>query len=306
MADNGTEWGGYHGNVPRRRSSDRNKFRFVRGISLLGSSPRPQRRTPPNLLQMSKVGNRTLSYTVRVSSLPAGQTPPADLRTRLARAFPHTSDATLGSLAESARLRQVRRGERLVVQGEPLAVILLIDGWAAVRRTSAEGKQVIMLINAPGELTWAVLSGPPDSQVDLVMLADGLAASWTADYIRHLAAANAGLALDLMDAAVATGLALISRIDGCLYHGVVRRLAMALARFRDLAFDERRPVLTRSDLAALVGASREMTGRALRKMETEGIVTRIGRAGLRLLDRARLEEIADHGRANARGTGRGR
>jgi CRP-like cAMP-binding protein len=247
-----------------------------------------------------------VSFIVGASSPPAGQTPPADLRTRLARTFPHASEATLSSLAESARLRQFRRRERLIVQGEPVAVILLIDGWIALGRTSTEGKQVILLIRAPGELTWTAFSGSPDSPMDVVAMADGLAASWTADFIRHLAAANAGLALDLTDTAMATGLALIGRVDCCLFHGVERRLAMALATFQDLAFDERRPVLTRSDLAALVGASREMTGRTLRKMEGEGIVARVGRAGLRLHDPARLREIADHGRADARGTGRGR
>jgi CRP-like cAMP-binding protein len=257
-------------------------------------------------LHMPKVGRSHVPFIVRASSPPAGQTPPADLRTRLALAFPHASDATLGSLAESARLRPFRRGERLIVQGEPLAVILLIDGWVALRRTSSEGKQAILVIMAPGEMTGAALGGSPDSPVEVVTISDGLAASWTADFVRHLASANACLALDLMDAVMARGLALISRIDGCLFHGVERRLARALATFQDLAFDERRPALTRSDLAALVGASREMTGRALRKMEAEGILARVGRTGLRLLDPARLEEIADHGRADARGTGRGR
>lgn len=253
---------------------------------------------------MPKVGSY-VSFIVDASSPQADQTPPADLRTRLARAFPHASDATLGSLAESARLRQFRRGERLIVQGEPLAVILLLDGWVALRRSSSEGKQVILLIMAPGELTGAALSGSPDSPVDVVPMSDGLGASWTADFVRHLAAANAGLALDLMDAVMARGLALLGRIDGCLFHGVERRLARALATFQDLAFDERRPVITRSDLAALLFASREMTGRALRELEAEGIVTRVGRTGLRLLDPARLKEIADHGRAGARGSGRG-
>lgn len=44
-----------------------------------------------------------------------------------------------------------------------------------------------------------------------------------------------------------------------------------------------------------MGASREMTGRALRGLESEHVVTRVGRTGLRLLDAARLEEIAEHG-----------
>lgn len=255
---------------------------------------------------MPKVGRSHVSSIAGASTPPAGQTPSADLRTRLARAFPHASDATLGSLAESIRLRQFRRGERLSVQGAPLAVILLIDGWLALRRTSSEGKQVILLIMAPGELTGAALGGTSDSPVDVIAISDGLVASWTADFVRHLAAANAGLALDLMDAVMARGLALIGRIDSCLFHGVERRLARALTTFQDLAFDERRPAITRSDLAALVGASREMTGRTLRKMEAESIVTRVGRKGLLLLDPARLEEIAEHGRADARGTGRAR
>ena len=247
-----------------------------------------------------------MSVTVGGSSLPAGQTPSADLRTRLARAFPHASDATLDSLAESARVRPFQRGERLSVQGGPLYVTLLIDGWVALRRSSSEGKQVILAIMAPGELTGAALGGSPESPVDVVTMSDGLASSWTADFVRHLAAANAGLALDLMDAVMARGLALIGRVEGSLFYGVERRLARALCAFPDLAFDERRPVISRSDLAALVYASREMTGRALRELEAQGIVTRVGRTGLRLLDRARLQEIADHGQADARGTRRGR
>jgi len=304
-----------HANVPRQRATppyhrrrppDRNKFRFVRGISLLDSSPRPQTWPLPSLSQHAESGVSHVSSSIAASSPPSGQTPPADLRTQLASAFPHASDATLGSLAEFAIFRQFRRGERLSFQGESLLVILVIDGWVALRRTSNEGKQVILIVMAPGEMTGAALGGESDSPVEVVALSDGLAASWTADFVRHLAAANAGLAFDLMDAVMARGLALVGRMDACIFHGVERRLARALTSFQGLAFDERRPVLTRSDLAALVGASREMTGRALRKMEAEGILTRVGRTGLRLLDLAPLQEIADHGRAGARGTIRGR
>jgi CRP-like cAMP-binding protein len=46
--------------------------------------------------------------------------------------------------------------------------------------------------------------------------------------------------------------------------------------------------MTRAYLPALVGTSREMTGRVLRQLESDGIVRRVGRDRLRLLDADRL------------------
>jgi CheY-like chemotaxis protein len=57
---------------------------------------------------------------------------------------------------------------------------------------------------------------------------------------------------------------------------------------RDLFFCDP-PVLTRTQLHALVGTSREMTSRVLRVLETRGVVARIGRDGLAILDPAALE-----------------
>ena len=51
-------------------------------------------------------------------------------------------------------------------------------------------------------------------------------------------------------------------------------------------------MVTRSYLPALVGTSREMTGRVLRQLEAEGVVERIGRGRLRLLDAAELTRTA--------------
>ena len=47
---------------------------------------------------------------------------------------------------------------------------------------------------------------------------------------------------------------------------------------------------TRAHLPALVGTSREMTGRVLRRLESEGIIERIGRDRLRVLDADGLHE----------------
>jgi CRP-like cAMP-binding protein len=219
----------------------------------------------------------------------------SDLRQRLQRAFPHASDATVRSLEDAAAPRSFRRGSRLIVQGEPLEVILFIEGRAALRRVSAEGKQMILLIMGPGDLVGSLPAGPLDSPFELVSMSAGSAAAWKADFVRHLAAANAGLALDLLDSAALVGQALITRVDDCLFYDTRRRLARVLSTYRELAFGDHRPAITRTDLAALVGASREMTGRALRSMEEDRILTRVGRTGLRLLDAAGLQAVADRG-----------
>lgn len=231
---------------------------------------------------------------VRASPRSSGASPP-DLRESLQRAFPHASQDTIRALDEAVDRVGFGRGHRLIAQGEPMEVVLVVEGRAALRRLSTEGKQMILLILGPGDVLPALSGRARDSPFDLVSMSDGLVACWKSDLVRHLAAANAGLALDLLDAAVAIGQVLAGGLDGSLFYDVRRRLSRALVWYSELAFGEQRPVITRSDLAALVGASREMTGRALRGLESEHVVTRVGRTGLRLLDAARLEEIAEHG-----------
>jgi CRP-like cAMP-binding protein len=59
----------------------------------------------------------------------------------------------------------------------------------------------------------------------------------------------------------------------------------------DLFFSEP-PVLRRTHLPALVGTSREMTGRVMRALESRGVVARVGRDRLDLLDPAGLAAAA--------------
>jgi CRP-like cAMP-binding protein len=80
----------------------------------------------------------------------------------------------------------------------------------------------------------------------------------------------------------------VEGIEGFLHQDARLRVVRILARHRDLFFGEP-AVLTRAHLPALVGTSREMTGRVLRQLEREGTIGRVGRTGLRLIRPDQLE-----------------
>jgi len=80
-------------------------------------------------------------------------------------------------------------------------------------------------------------------------------------------------------------------MDGLLYQNALRRVARVLDQHAAIVFGDE-PVVPRTYIPALVGTSREMTGRVLRLLESDGVVERIGRDRLRLLDRDRLTSIA--------------
>ncbi|HET9852887.1 MAG TPA: helix-turn-helix domain-containing protein, partial [Candidatus Limnocylindrales bacterium] len=81
----------------------------------------------------------------------------------------------------------------------------------------------------------------------------------------------------------------IGQIEGFLHQDARRRVLRILARHRSLFFHDP-PVLNRTHLPGLVGTSPEMTRRALRQLEQEGTVRRVGRLGLELLRPERLAE----------------
>jgi hypothetical protein len=97
------------------------------------------------------------------------------------------------------------------------------------------------------------------------------------------------LAIDVVDRLALFLTILTGKVDGFLHQDARRRVIRVLARHRDLFFSDP-PVLSRAHLPGLVGTSREMTGRVIRDLERDGVVARVGRTGLRLLDATPLDE----------------
>jgi CRP-like cAMP-binding protein len=156
------------------------------------------------------------------------------------------------------------------------------------RRTTVSGKELLCGVAPAGALFgWSGIASVPSS-VELVAVTDCEIGQWPGPDLRGLAAADPALALAAIDSLAVSMHAAVERFESLLHQDARLRVVRILAQHRDLFFGEC-AVLDRAHLPGLVGTTREMTGRVLRQLESEGTVARVGRAGLKLLRPDQLE-----------------
>ena len=188
-------------------------------------------------------------------------------------------------------MTRVRPGDVIFRQGERTPVTLVIHGHAALRRTTWDGRELVLGIAQSGWLFGWGIAGQTASG-DLVAMTSTEVGLWSGADVRVLIATDPGLAIGVIEGMGRDIVAISQRIDGFIHQDARRRVVRVLAEYRDLIFGES-PVVSRRLLSGLVGTSREMTGRVIRDLEREGMIVRIGRHGLRLLSPTGLEEAVD-------------
>jgi CRP-like cAMP-binding protein len=233
----------------------------------------------PNLIQADLL----LAYDTSVRS--------KALQSLLVEVFPQSRPETRTALVNTASIQTFGAGQTMFRQGDVTPIALVLDGHVAIRRTSPEGRQLIVRILGRGKLGAFIPLVARPSAGDILALTPTPVALWSGPWIRSLARADPGLAVDLLDQIVITYEEIVGRLDSLLYQDALRRVARVLHLHADLFFAEE-PVLTRDYLPTLVGTSREMTGRVLRVLEARSLVARLGRNRLSLLDPEGLEAAA--------------
>jgi CRP/FNR family transcriptional regulator len=232
-------------------------------------------------------------HTQSAGGTPAAEAPsPSALEIVLREVFPRSRSATRNALQMSATVRRFQTTDTILWQGDETPIALVLHGHAAGRRTTPDGRQLIVWLVGRGQLAAFLPLGARPAAADAVALTPTSVAFWRGPDVRMLAATDPGLAIDLLEHVLASLEGLVGRIDSLAYQDALRRVARVLHTNADLFFATA-PVLTRSHLPTLVGTSREMTGRVLRLLESRSLVARVGRRGLRLLDPAGLEEAAE-------------
>jgi CRP-like cAMP-binding protein len=217
--------------------------------------------------------------------------PSSILSARIADAFPRSRPETRTALAEAAQVRSFAARHMIGLQGDEEDVAMVLDGYVAVQRTTTDGRQLIIRIVTHSGLTQVLPLAGRGAAGDALTLTPSVAAIWRGAEVRAFANVDSGLAGDLLDHALVTFEETMGRLDGLGYQNAGRRVAAVLQKHAELFFTDQ-PVLHRSDLPALVGTSREMTGRVLRVLEARRVVERIGRDRLRLLEPAGLAATA--------------
>jgi len=210
----------------------------------------------------------------------------------IGEALPHSLADTQQALAGISTVRAFDAGAAILGQGDDSSIALVIKGHIAVRRTTTDGRQVIVGFLTRGGLISVLPLAARPTLADAVALTRSVAAIWPAERVRALARNDAGLGVDLIDHVLSKFEVAVERLDALLSQNALRRVARVLELHRDLFFSEP-PVLKRTHLPAMVGTSREMTGRVLRVLEAQGVVARVGRDRFRLLDPAGLAAAAE-------------
>ena len=206
-------------------------------------------------------------------------------------AFGRSTADTQRTLIMSAEIKTFRRKQTVVDQGEESRIGLILEGHIGFRRTTVDGREVIPRIGSRGDLApFMPIAGRP-STAEAVALSPSCVAFWSGGDARALAAADAGFAVDILQHVMSAFEEVVERMDGLLYQNALRRVARILDQHADILFGDE-AVVPRAYLPALVGTSREMTGRVLRQLESEGVVQRIGLDRLRLLDAIGLARTA--------------
>jgi len=222
------------------------------------------------------------------SQLPADSSSRISVRRRLQETLARCRPETIERLIRTARVQTVQPGKQIYRQGEPVPLTIILDGYGAARRTTANGKELVSGVAPAGVMFgWSGLASVPSS-VELMALTECQVAQWQGPEIRELATADPALAMAAIDSMAWSLHQTVERIEGFLHQDARRRVVRILSRHSDLFFREP-PILTRAHLPGLVGTSREMTGQVLRQLEREGTVARVGRAGLKLLRPDQLE-----------------
>ena len=177
----------------------------------------------------------------------------------------------LAVLASTLQRRTAKAGQAVFRQDDPGNSLYIIEsGVVKVQRTSPEGKQVILAILGPGDFfgELALLDGEPRSADAVIKEDAALLTLDRAEFLRFVES-KPGVATKLL-AALSRRLRRTDQlVQDAAFLDVPARLARALLQ---LAESTERADLTQSELAAMVGASRESVNRWLQFFRRRGLI----------------------------------
>jgi CRP/FNR family cyclic AMP-dependent transcriptional regulator len=199
---------------------------------------------------------------------------PADLKS--IPLFEGVPDADLRALAERTVMRSYPKQAIIVNEGdESDSLYLILAGRVKIYLADEHGKELILAIKGPGQYFGEmVLDEQPRSASVMTLDPSQFAILSRADFKAFLLS-HAPVALQLIQNLIRVARGLNRNVRNLAMldvYGRVARILLELAVERDgkLVIPER---LTQKDIAARVGASREMINRILRDLTTGGYVS---------------------------------
>ena len=208
----------------------------------------------------------------------------------------------LQKISDVVKIQSLKKGDTLFRKGEQgTALYLIVSGRIKISVTSRLGDEVILSILSNGELfgDMALLDGMTRS-ADAVALEDSqVYVLYQEDFIFILM--KSSTAIKALFSTLCARLRKTDKfVEETCFLNVSSRLARRLSEFAERQIKagedgEIRIEMTQSELASMVGATRESVNKELRNMREKGIVRTVGRSVVvcdleRLKRRARWDE----------------
>ncbi len=204
--------------------------------------------------------------------------------------FSMLSDAQASTVADAVIKRRYKRGDKIVEQGKKSnALFIMLTGRARVISTDVRGREVILATLQAGDYIgeMSLIDNEPHSatvqaeiQTDVLELA-------RLDFARCLPE-NTPMAYAVMKGLVQRLRQADRKIESLALMDVYGRVARSLLEFAVPEADGQmviRDRISRSDIAKMVGASREMVSRVMKDLEERGFVETQDNGAMLIKDR---------------------
>ena len=208
--------------------------------------------------------------------------------------FAEFEDQALQEIASHVTTRGFSRGQVIVLEGDPCQAMYFVSrGVVRTRRLSLEGREQVLAYLGPGEAFGLVASldgGPNLATVDA--LTDTTLYIIPCERLRQIMASHQGVALVVMKHLASEVRRLSDMVESLALHTVRSRLARFLLARADGTLPPRR--WTQEEIAGQIGTVREIVGRTLRRLASDGLIRR-ERGRITIVDREGLGEEAARG-----------
>lgn len=205
------------------------------------------------------------------------------------------SDAALQKLVGSAVRRSYSGGAVLFVEGDPVVGFYLIEsGSVKISRVSQDGREHILLVLGAGDSfnEVAALDGGPNPATATAH-SDATVYCVLRDELRQTVAQHPDLAWAMIESISRRTRQLLRMVQDLSMRSVKGRLAnLLLEQAEANAADTAPKMLTQEEMASRLGTVREMVGRALRNLASDGIIE-FDRHRIVVLDVERLRREAE-------------
>ena len=206
--------------------------------------------------------------------------------------FSGLSDAELESIRVHTFEKSVEKGQIVVYEGEPAEALYFVAGGVLkIFKTSAEGKEQILMLVRPGDSfnDVPVLEGGQNLTSAGAMMPVTLYEIRKTNFYDILKV-NSKVALNAIQVLCQRVTHLVSLVEDLSFRQVTGRVAKILFEHARTGGDGK-PKLTQQEMAAMAGTAREMVGRSLRVLEDEGTI-RLERHRIIIADEQALKEEA--------------